>query len=242
VQRRWWLAMGGNLGDVAATLTAAETQLAAHPQIQLVASSRRYRTAPVGADAGTAFLNSAVEIETDLEPLDLLDYVQGIENGLGRVRTLHWGPRTLDIDLLFAKPACVMTTERLALPHLHLWYRRFVLEPLNDIARDVVIEPYAQSVNELASLWRQSDWSVGVYSSTNPTSRDAIIDVLTERFAQRTIEAWIPGQPRPELLAVIGDPTGIKPLFLILPDNIPAATQALTDAITAAQDQPVPMS
>lgn len=240
MQRHWWLAMGGNLGDVASTLTIADAQLAAHPQIQFVAASRRYRTAPVGADAGTAFLNSAVEIETDLEPQALLDYVQGIENGLGRVRTLHWGPRTLDIDLLFSIPAVVQSTPRLTLPHPHLWYRRFVLEPLCEIAGYVVIEPYGHPVNDFSSLW-QTNWHAGVYSSTAGNVRDHIVRTLSERFPQRVIETWTPGQPRPELLAVLGDATDVKPLFLQLPDDISAATQALVDAITAAQDQPIPI-
>lgn len=232
--------MGGNLGDVATTLTAAEAQLAAHPQIQLVATSRRYRTAPVGADAGIAFLNSAVEIETDLEPLTLLDYTQGIENGLGRVRTVHWGPRTLDIDLLFAIPVWCTVSPRLILPHPYLWCRRFVLEPLSEIAGNIVIAQYSHSANDFLALWR-TNWRVGVYSSTDHAARDAIVDAVKKRFPQRPIEAWTPGQPRPELLAVIGDARGIKPLFLLLPDDIPAATQALIDAITAAQDQPIPI-
>lgn len=240
MQRRWWLAMGGNLGDVAATLTAAEAQLAAHPHIRLKACSRRYRTAPVGADAGTAFLNSAVEIETDLEPLALLDYVQIIENRLGRVRTVHWGPRTLDIDLLFAEPACVMNSPRLTLPHPHLWYRRFVLVPLCEIAGDVVIMPYGHPVQDFTSLW-QTNWRVGVFSSSDDVLSDQIVRTVSERFPQRVIETWTPGHPRPELLAVMGDASGINPLFLRLPDDISAATQALVDAITAAQDQPVPI-
>ncbi len=240
MQRRWWLAMGGNLGDVAATFTAAEAQLSAHPQIKLVATSRRYCTAPVGADAGTAFLNSAVEIETDLEPLALLDYVQGIENGLGRIRMIHWGPRTLDIDLLFSIPAVIQSTPRLTLPHPHLWYRRFVLEPLSDVAEDVVIAPYGHPVNDFLALW-QTNWRVGVFSLSACASRDAIVRAVSEGFPHRTVEVWVPGQPRPELLAVIGDATGIKPLFLSLPDDVPAATQSLMDAITAAQDQPIPI-
>ena len=241
MKRRWWLAMGGNLGDVAATLTAAEARLAAHPQMELVNCSRRYRTAPVGADAGTAFLNSAVEIVTDLEPLALLDHVQGIENGLGRVRTIHWGPRTLDIDLLFSIPAVVQSTPRLTLPHPHLWYRRFVLEPLSEIAGDVVIMPYGHPVNHFRAMW-ETRWRVGVYSSSEVTVRDHIIRAVAERFPNRTIHAWTPGQPRPELLAVIGDATDLAPLYVSLPKDISAATQALVDAITAAQDQPVPMA
>ncbi len=240
MKRHWWLAMGGNLGDVATTLLGAEAQLAAHPQIRLVKCSRRYRTSPVGADAGTPFLNSAVEIETDLEPLDLLDYVQAVEKGFGRVRTVHWGPRTLDIDLLFSIPAVIQSTPRLTLPHPHLWYRRFVLEPLNNIAGDEVIVPYGHPVNDFMALWR-TDWRVGIYSATARASQNDIIRAVAERFPLRNITAWSPGHPRPELLAVIGDAAGIKPLFLSLPDDVPTATQALIDAITAAEDSPVPV-
>ncbi len=232
--------MGGNLGDVAATLTAAEAQLAGHPQIRLLKCSQRYRTAPVGSDAGTAFLNSAVEIATDLEPLALLDYVQAVENGFGRVRTVHWGPRTLDIDLLFSLPAVIQSTPRLTLPHPHLWYRRFVLEPLNDIAENEFIAPYGHPVNHFMALWR-TNWRVGVFAASASASQNAIVRAVAERFPHRRIEAWTPGQPRPELLAVIGDATGIKPLFLYLAEDVPTATQALIDAITAAEDRPIPM-
>ncbi len=232
--------MGGNLGDVAATLHGAEAQLAAHPQIRVKACSRRYRTTPVGADAGTPFLNSAVEIATDLEPLALLDYVQAVENGFGRVRTVHWGPRTLDIDLLFAVPAVIQSTPRLTLPHPHLWYRRFVLEPLSDIAGDELIAPYGHPVNHFMALWR-TNWRVGVFASTACASQNAIVRAAAERFPDRRIAPWTPGQPRPELLAAIGDATGIKPLFLLLPEDVATATQALVDAITAAEDTPVPI-
>jgi len=233
--------MGGNVGDVAATLSAAESQLHAHPQIRVVSTSRRYQTAPVGAEAGASFVNSAVEIESDLDPHALLECTQSIENGLGRVRTIHWGPRTLDIDLLFTDPSFVMAMPRLTLPHPHLWYRRFVLEPLCDLAAGMVIAPYQHTASELASRWRMPDWRVGVHSSVAGVSQDSLVHAVSKRFPSRRIMPWTPGQPRPELLALMGEVADVSPPFLTLHDDVPTATQALVDAITAAQDQPVPI-
>ena len=131
------VSLGGNEGHVRATFRAAMESLRRHPQIDTVRASRIYSTPPVGDEAGGSFLNAVAELTTSLDPQSLLDLLQATEHQLGRVRTLHWGPRTLDLDLL-AFDDRIIDHPRLTLPHPGCWYRRFVLDPLAEIAGDFV--------------------------------------------------------------------------------------------------------
>ena len=126
------IALGGNTGPVEQNFVLALDKLA-DADCHVVTRSRCYQSAPMGSDAGTTFVNAAALVETVLSPLELLDLLQEIENACGRIRSVHWGPRTLDLDLLFYGQQ-VLQSERLTVPHPGLWYRRFVLEPLVEIA------------------------------------------------------------------------------------------------------------
>ena len=130
-----WIGLGANLGDARSAFDAALSQLDAHPQISVLARSGLYQTAPVGQLAGNAFLNAVCRVETSLAPLELLDVLQSIEKQLGRQRGVQWGPRTLDLDLLFFGEQLI-ESPRLTVPHPGAWYRRFVLDPLIEIAPD----------------------------------------------------------------------------------------------------------
>jgi 2-amino-4-hydroxy-6-hydroxymethyldihydropteridine diphosphokinase len=129
---RCYISLGGNLGNVSQTFDRALEALKGADDASIVAVSTFHKTHPVGPSAG-AFLNAAAEIETRLAPLALLDRLQAIEHHLGRVRTVHWGPRTLDLDLLFFGSE-IIDSPRLAVPHPAAWYRRFVLDSLVEIA------------------------------------------------------------------------------------------------------------
>lgn len=128
-----YLALGGNLGSVEQTFEQALRRLSESPGCALIASSRFYRTAAVGPEAGSTFLNAAAEIDSQLAPLELLERLQSIERDLGRVRSEHWGARTIDLDLVFYGSE-IITSPRLVVPHPAAWYRRFVLDPLVEIA------------------------------------------------------------------------------------------------------------
>jgi len=131
---RAFLGFGGNLGKPLNTFRRARQQLAEHPQVEIISSSPLYQTPPVGGPKGQAdYLNAVIEILTGLSALDLLQLCRQIENRSGRVRDLHWGPRTLDIDLLLVDDL-VMDVPLLTLPHPRLQQRHFVLLPLNDLA------------------------------------------------------------------------------------------------------------
>ncbi len=130
---RCLISLGGNSGPVAATFELALSRLQQGGQCRVAAVSRNYATAAVGDQAGAKFLNAAAELETALAPLELLDWMHNVELELGRIRATHWGPRTLDVDLLFWESQ-IIDTPRLIVPHPAAWYRRFVLDPLAEIA------------------------------------------------------------------------------------------------------------
>jgi len=128
------ISLGSNLGDRAATLASALAALAATPDVGVVRASKFYETSPVGGPGfQEPFLNAAAILETTLEPEALLDELQRVENEHGRVREEHWGPRTLDLDLL-TYDDLVLHTPRLTLPHPRMSYRKFVLDGLLEIA------------------------------------------------------------------------------------------------------------
>lgn len=144
---RCHIALGGNLGDVWATFAAALGRLRSD-DLRVVAVSSLYTTHPMGADAGGPFLNAAAAIETTLDPLPLLDRLLAIEDQLGRRREMRWGPRAIDLDLVFYGDE-VIRHPRLRVPHPGCWYRRFVLDPLEEIAPDAVHGESGETIRSL---------------------------------------------------------------------------------------------
>jgi 2-amino-4-hydroxy-6-hydroxymethyldihydropteridine diphosphokinase len=129
---RAFLGLGSNLGDRAALLRAAVGALD-----DVVAVSPVYETDPVGGPEQGPYLNLVVELATDLDPRALLEVCRALETAAGRVRAERWGPRTLDVDVLWVEGAQVADPD-LQVPHPRLWERRFVLAPLADLAPDLV--------------------------------------------------------------------------------------------------------
>jgi 2-amino-4-hydroxy-6-hydroxymethyldihydropteridine diphosphokinase len=136
-----YIGLGSNLPSIAgspkATLIAASERLGSLGIV--TAQSSFYETEPVGNPDQPHFLNAAVAIETELQPLEVLDRLLAIEREFGRDRshTRAKGPRTLDLDLLLMGN-CILNEDRLTLPHSEMATRRFVLAPLAEIAPDVV--------------------------------------------------------------------------------------------------------
>lgn len=130
-----YLALGSNQGATLANLVAARSALAALPQVQVLASSRLYETDPYGPVAQDDFLNAVLRIETDLEPGMLLGAIHQIEADLGRVREIHWGPRTIDVDILLLGDI-TLDTPRLTIPHVEITKPAFVLVPLQDVYQE----------------------------------------------------------------------------------------------------------
>lgn len=129
---RVFLSLGSNLGDRMEHLRQGVESLPG-----LVAVSRVYETAPVGGPEQDAFLNIVAELDVDLDPYELLGLCHRIESAAQRVRDVRWGPRTLDVDIIWMD-GVEMDTERLTVPHARWRSRRFVLAPMRDLAPDLV--------------------------------------------------------------------------------------------------------
>ncbi|MFD2649514.1 2-amino-4-hydroxy-6-hydroxymethyldihydropteridine diphosphokinase [Devosia albogilva] len=131
-----WLSLGANLGDPRAQLREAVRRIEAHEQIRVTAQSQLVMTTAWGKTDQPDFCNMAVAVETELQPLPLLEALLAIELEMGRQRIEKWGPRVIDIDII-AYDRLVLQTTRLTLPHPFAHERAFVLEPLAEIAPDV---------------------------------------------------------------------------------------------------------
>ncbi|WP_295646518.1 2-amino-4-hydroxy-6-hydroxymethyldihydropteridine diphosphokinase [uncultured Methylibium sp.] len=135
--RRAYVGLGANLGDARAALRASVQALAALPGTQLVALSSLYRTAPIDS-SGPDYLNAVAAIDTGIDPPALLLALQAIEQAHGRERPYRNAPRTLDLDLLLHGDA-VLDTPTLTLPHPRIAQRAFVLQPLAELAPDLLL-------------------------------------------------------------------------------------------------------
>ena len=137
--RAVYLSLGANLGNRAETLRAAVQRIAAKDGVTLCAVSSLYETAPWGKTDQPDFLNIAVSLKTMLLPEAVLALTQAVETELGRVRHERWGPRTIDIDILYIE-GVERHTPALTLPHPYMTERAFVLVPMAEIAPDLVVK------------------------------------------------------------------------------------------------------
>ena len=131
--KKAYLSLGSNIGDKKAYLDSAIESLDAHNKVQVVKVSSYYKTEPIGYTHQDWFLNVVIAVETDLNPHDLLDCSNTIERRLSRKRSIPWGPRTIDIDMLLYEDL-IIDDVRLTLPHPRMLQRAFVIIPLQEIA------------------------------------------------------------------------------------------------------------
>jgi 2-amino-4-hydroxy-6-hydroxymethyldihydropteridine diphosphokinase len=134
---RAFLGLGSNLGDRGGQLRAAVAGLATADGVAVVACSPVYETDPVGGPEQGAFLNLVVELDTSLDARGLLGVCAALEAAAARVRAVRWGPRTLDVDVLWVEGEAVDDPD-LQVPHPRMAQRRFVLAPLADLAPELV--------------------------------------------------------------------------------------------------------
>ena len=154
MNHRTYLALGTNLGDRLANLRTALVALA--PQVDVLSESKIYETPPWGYENQPAFLNMAVTADTTLGPDRLLAHLKDLEANLGRVETFRYGPRLIDMDILFYDDL-ILDTPPLVIPHPRLQERAFVLLPLNDIAPDFIHPVLNKTVKELLSRVDQTN-------------------------------------------------------------------------------------
>lgn len=154
MKNKVFIALGSNIGNREKYLSDAVEYISQMPDTKVIRISNIYETEPVGNIEQGRFLNMAACIVTGLGPLELLQKLQYIENALGRERTVHWGPRTIDLDILLFGDLNLKLSQ-LTIPHPRMFKRAFVLIPLEEIlgSKDIM----GMNVNELVSKCSDKD-------------------------------------------------------------------------------------
>lgn len=147
-QRDAYLLLGTNLGDRVQNLNTAIAYIQTEAG-QVFAKSSVYETAAWGKTDQPSFLNQAIGIKADLEPLQLLEILLSIEQKMGRVRLERWGERLIDIDIIFYGDVIIQDNNHLHLPHPEMHRRRFVLEPLNEIAENFIHPIFKEKISSI---------------------------------------------------------------------------------------------
>jgi len=146
-----FIGIGSNIGDPARNCVEAIERLASSEEVRVLRSSSLYRTEPVGLEGQPWFVNCAVEIRTVLRPRPLLEFLKKIESDMGRTESAKWGPRVIDLDILLygLYGQEIVEEEGLKIPHPEMHKRRFVLQPLFEIAPYEVHPVYGISIKGL---------------------------------------------------------------------------------------------
>lgn len=225
------ISLGGNVGDVPGAFASAVELLNQSGNVTALEFSPIYRTLPMGSAAGAVFHNAAAVFETTLNPLELLDLLQQTEGDCGRIRTVRWGPRTLDLDLLMYGDE-VLTSPRLSVPHPTMWYRRFVLDPLAELMPNAVHPVFQSTINELRARLLLRPLPIGFTAgalwieSTSP----ATVVVDKAHLGQAAI------------VFAGSDEEPAWPRAVCVPEQETLARQAVRDVLTAALDEPIRIS
>jgi len=143
-----YLSLGSNIGKRKASIQKAVRLLSQNPRIDVKKCSSFYETSPVGVEKQPWFVNCAVEVETDIEPKDLLKIIKDIELSMGRKSSFVGAPREIDIDIVFFKNI-VLNEQVLKIPHSKAHKRAFVLAPLAEIIEDFIHPVLGKSVKRL---------------------------------------------------------------------------------------------
>jgi len=149
-----YIGIGSNLGDKLDHCEKAISEILRTGRQKLLAKSSFYKTRPIGYTSQDWFVNGVIKIETDLEAHELLRTLKAIESQLGRIETIRWGPRTIDLDILFFDDVRIHTGE-LQIPHPLIQDRQFVLIPLAEIDRDLFHPVLKKTIQELLNNFKE---------------------------------------------------------------------------------------
>lgn len=187
------VAIGGNLQISEKVINDAVSELRLRGCSD-VRTSRVLKTRPVGAAAGNEFLNAAAVLRTEHRPAELLTTLHEIEVLFHRVRTLHWGPRTLDLDLILYGEFDA-DTPRLVVPHPAMWYRRFVLEPAVEVAAQMIHPILNESVAQLYARLMCRPLQLEICS--NPFTDESVVlhQILNQARDFGDAAEWHPADP-----------------------------------------------
>jgi 2-amino-4-hydroxy-6-hydroxymethyldihydropteridine diphosphokinase len=145
-----FIGIGSNVGNKIRNCGRAITEITQHEHNRLIAQSSLYKTEPIGYTQQDWFINCVIEIETSLTAYQLLHVLEDIERSMGRKRIFKWGPRIIDLDILFFNDETIQC-EELTIPHPELEKRAFILVPLCEIAGDYIHPVLKKSIFQLVS-------------------------------------------------------------------------------------------
>jgi len=165
-----YIGIGSNLGIPEENCTKAIEKISSTKDIKIISKSSFYQTEPIGEVQQGWFVNSAIKIETDLSPENLLSVLLNLELAMGRTRKEKWGPRLIDLDLLLYDNL-VLEKKGLTLPHPEIQNRNFVLVPMSEIAENLIHPTLKKTIKTL--LQESSDVTiVKKIKNPNPNHRD----------------------------------------------------------------------
>lgn len=191
-----YIALGGNQGNVRETFSQALDRLNQHPEISLIQTSQWMETAPVGSQTEATFLNGAAQLSVTLSPTALLQELQAVETELGRIREVRWSARTLDLDLLLYDQF-VLESAGLIIPHPAFWYRRFVLDPLTEIAPDVVHPLKKITIKELQQRLLKRPFVFSI-AGLPPAEAESLIEELKRHYPDVLFTVWELAEKSPQ--------------------------------------------
>ena len=191
ITRSWhrvYLGLGSNLGDRTQYLETAIDELGKDASVVVNKISSFIETEPYGPVDQPDFLNGVIEIDTSLEAEELLQIIHDIEAEAGRERIIHWGPRTLDIDILMYDD-CIINTERLTIPHPEMHKRDFVLRPLTEIAPYVYHPTLMKNAEQMLQDLRNSEYAASSHIETEDYTELDRLDLK----GKTVVYAGVPG-------------------------------------------------
>jgi 2-amino-4-hydroxy-6-hydroxymethyldihydropteridine diphosphokinase len=156
VKNTAYLSLGSNIGDRSKNLKEAIARIEQNPECMIAAVSSFYETKPYGYAEQDNFINAVIKIETDLQLVELFNFIKNIEKEMGRLQRVKWGPRELDIDILFFNDE-IRKSDELTVPHKGIIERDFVLIPLKEIAPDLIHPELVQKISDICKTIKENN-------------------------------------------------------------------------------------